>query len=267
MKLAVLIDAENISQRYIKDILDEISKFGVPTIKRVYTDWTQSNSSGWKQVLLDHALTPVQQYRYTSGKNSTDSAMIIDAMDVLYSGKVEGFCIVSSDSDFTRLCNRLREAGMKVFGFGEKKTPKPFLASCDKFTFIEILRESRVEDGDDEKQGSSGQKDITNAGSATAANSGQGQTSSGTGKKEQPVSRQREEITTELVQFILDAVDELADDSGWAMAGEVGMLLIKKRPEFDARIYGHKKLTLLLKAIDKLELKQENYDVYVRVNQ
>src|SRR5213075_1269710 len=139
LRLAVLIDADNIPYRLIGGILEEIAKYGVPTFKRIYGDWTKPHVSNWKGVLLDHAITPIQKYSYTTGKNSSDSAMIIDAMDILYTGRVDGFCLVSSDSDFTRLATRLREAGMKVFGMGEQKTPGAFRASCDKFIYIEIL--------------------------------------------------------------------------------------------------------------------------------
>src|SRR3954470_7082397 len=140
LRLAVLIDADNVPYSNIKEMLEEIAKYGTPTFKRIYADWTKPTVSGWKGVLLENAITPVQQYSYTSGKNATDSAMIIDAMDILYSGRVDGFCIVSSDSDFTRLAIRLREAGMKVFGIGQKKTPVPFISACDKFIYIEILK-------------------------------------------------------------------------------------------------------------------------------
>src|SRR3954469_25499969 len=145
-RLAVLIDADNVPYSNIKEMLEEIAKYGTPTFKRIYADWTKPTVSGWKGVLLESAITPVQQYSYTSGKNATDSAMIIDAMDILYSGRVDGFCIVSSDSDFTRLAIRLREAGMKVFGIGEKKTPVPFISACDKFIYIEILASEDEED-------------------------------------------------------------------------------------------------------------------------
>src|SRR3982751_4321238 len=140
LRLAVLIDADNVPYMNIREMLEEITKYGTPTFKRIYADWTKPTVSGWKSVLLENAITPVQQYSYSTGKNSSDSAMIIDAMDILYSGKVDGFCIVSSDSDFTRLAIRLREAGMKVFGIGEKKTPVPFISACDKFIYIEILK-------------------------------------------------------------------------------------------------------------------------------
>src|SRR6187399_2026918 len=138
-RLAVLIDADNVPYSNVKGVMEEIAKYGTPTFKRIYGDWTKPTVSGWKSVLLENAITPIQQYSYTSGKNSSDSALIIDAMDILYSGKVDGFCIVSSDSDFTRLATRLREAGMKVFGIGQKKTPNPFIAACDKFIYLEVI--------------------------------------------------------------------------------------------------------------------------------
>src|ERR1700755_3691202 len=146
LRLAILIDADNIPSRLISGILEEIAKYGVPTFKRIYADWTKPHVAGWKTVLLDHAITPVQQYSYTTGKNSSDSAMIIDAMDILYTGRVDGFCLVSSDSDFTKLATRLREAGMKVFGMGEQKTPGAFRAACDKFIYIEILSTKEEEE-------------------------------------------------------------------------------------------------------------------------
>src|SRR5512135_1623537 len=144
LRLAVLIDADNIPYGNVKGMLEEIAKYGTPTFKRIYGDWTKPTISGWKSVLLENAIAPIQQYSYTRGKNSTDSALIIDAMDILYSGKVDGFCIVSSDSDFTRLATRLREAGMKVIGIGEKKTLKPFITACDKFIYFEILKNNKV---------------------------------------------------------------------------------------------------------------------------
>src|SRR4026208_2156137 len=140
LRLAVLIDADNIPYSNVKEMMEEIAKYGTPTFKRIYADWTKPHVAGWKAVLLENAITPVQQYSYTTGKNSSDSALIIDAMDILYTGRVDGFCIVSSDSDFTRIATRLREAGMKVFGIGEKKTPLPFISACDKFIYLEILK-------------------------------------------------------------------------------------------------------------------------------
>src|SRR5579864_7104544 len=144
LRLAVLIDADNVPYANVRQMFEEIAKYGTPTFKRIYADWTKPTVSGWKSVLLENAITPIQQYSYSTGKNSSDSAMIIDAMDILYSGKVDGFCIVSSDSDFTRLAIRLREAGMKVIGIGEKKTLIPFITACDKFIYIEILKEEAI---------------------------------------------------------------------------------------------------------------------------
>src|SRR5665647_2262177 len=147
LRLAVLIDADNIPYSNVKGMLEEIAKYGTPTFKRIYGDWTRPTISGWKSVLLENAITPIQQYSYTRGKNSTDSALIIDGMDILYSGKVDGFCIVSSDSDFTRLATRLREAGMKVIGIGERKTPYPFIVACDKFIYLDIIASSAAVPG------------------------------------------------------------------------------------------------------------------------
>src|SRR5580692_10198011 len=151
-KLAVLIDADNVPYHNIREMLEEIAKYGTPTFKRIYADWTRPTATGWKTVLLENAITPIQQYSYTTGKNATDSAMIIDAMDILYTGKVDGFCIISSDSDFTRLALRLREAGVKVIGMGQKKTPSPFIAACDKFIYIEILSETEPASKEEEKK-------------------------------------------------------------------------------------------------------------------
>src|SRR4030066_2052062 len=154
LKLAILIDGDNIPSAYVKEMMEEIAKYGNPTIKRIYGDWTKPNLGKWKNILLENAITPVQQYSYTSGKNATDSAMIIDAMDILYSQKVDGFCLVSSDSDFTRLATRIRESGLLVIGIGEKKTPDPFIVACDKFIYLEILEpysETKDEKGEPKK--------------------------------------------------------------------------------------------------------------------
>ncbi len=232
-RLAVLIDADNISHIYIKDIMEEIARYGTPTFKRLYGDLTKPSLSGWKQVLLEHAITPIQQFGYTTGKNSTDSAMIIDAMDILYSGKTEGFCIVSSDSDFTRLAVRLRESGMKVIGIGERKTPGPFIAACEKFVYIEAIR--------------------------------------GGNKKAEPVSqaisgKQRRE----LIELISASISDLEDDNGWAFLGEVGTLLLKKRADFDPRNFGFSKLTPLVKSLDSFDLderetnKRKGRIIYIR---
>jgi len=230
LKLALLIDGDNIPSAYVKEMMEEIAKYGNPTIKRIYADWTKPNPTKWKNILLENAITPIQQYSYTTGKNATDSAMIIDAMDVLYSEIVDGFCLVSSDSDFTRLATRLREAGMKVYGIGEKKTPKPFIVACDKFIYIEILKNKS-----DESIGS-GEYDIT-----------RGKTS----KKNEV-----EKITPEVIKLISSTVTDLADEGGWAFLGDVGNLLQKKQPNFDPRNYGFQKLTPLIKSTNKFEIEE-----------
>ena len=226
LKLAVLIDADNIPSAHVKEMMEEIAKYGNPTIKRIYGDWTKPNLAKWKNLLLENAITPIQQYGYTTGKNATDSAMIIDAMDILYSEKVGGFCLVSSDSDFTRLATRLREAGMKVIGLGEKKTPEPFIVACDKFIYIEILK------------GTSKEGAIPG-------------TVVGTNKKEDT-----DKITPKILKLISTTIDDLGDDEGWAFLGDVGNLLQKKQPNFDSRNYGFPKLTPLIKSIDRFEIEE-----------
>lgn len=226
LKLAVLIDGDNIPSAYVKEMMEEIAKYGNPTIKRIYGDWTKPHLSKWKNILLENALTPIQQYGYTTGKNATDSAMIIDAMDILYSEKVNGFCLVSSDSDFTRLATRLREAGMKVFGIGEKKTPEPFIVACDKFIYIEILK-SQPEVSESEFS-----------------------------KSKSPLKDNIDKITPKVIKLISSTITDLADDDGWAFLGDVGNLLQKKQPNFDSRNYGFQKLTPLIKSIKKFEIEQ-----------
>jgi len=215
-KLAVLIDGDNIPSKYIKEMMEEIAKYGTPTIKRIYGDWTNPRLGKWKEVLLETAITPIQQYSYTTGKNATDSAMIIDAMDILYSDKVDGFCLVSSDSDFTKLATRLREAGMLVYGIGEKKTPNPFIVACDKFIYLEILH------ADEEK----GEK----------------------GKKEK---RQVDKLTPDVLRLLKTSVADAADEDGWAFMGDVGKLILKKQPNFDSRNFGFEKLTPLFGSLTK----------------
>lgn len=234
LRLAVLIDADNVPYSSVKEMFEEIAKYGTPTFKRIYADWTKPTVSGWKGVLLENAITPIQQYSYTTGKNATDSAMIIDAMDILYSGKVDGFCIISSDSDFTKLATRLREAGMKVFGFGEKKTPKPFISACDKFIYIEILAdEHETEETDSAK-------------TATAKP---------LSPKSKPAQKQPILKTDKkLIKLITDSIEDLADENGWAFLGDLGNILIKKMPNFDSRNYGFSKLVQLIKSIDVFEI-------------
>lgn len=221
-RLAVLIDADNVPYANIKEMLEEIAKNGIPTIKRIYADWTKPTVSGWKNILLENAITPIQQYSYTTGKNSSDSALIIDAMDILYSGKVDGFCIVSSDSDFTRLAIRLREAGMNVIGFGEKKTPQPFITACNKFIYIEIL------------------KPETTATSTVSARNKR-KTEAGSSKR----------IEKEIITLITESVADIADETGWTFLGNLGSFILKKKPDFDPRSYGFPKLLPLIKSTQK----------------
>lgn len=252
LKLAVLIDADNVPYSNVKGMMEEIAKYGTPTTKRIYADWTKPNSSGWKSVLLEHAITPIQQYSYTVGKNSSDSAMIIDAMDLLYSDKVDGFCIVSSDSDFTRLAIRLRESGMKVIGIGEKKTPNSFIVACDRFVYIEVLHGAI-------------KKKTKKQTSPTSTNI----------KKtiEKEVEKEvTNKIDIQTIELIEDTLDAIGDDDGWAFLGDVGNLIVKKKPEFDPRNYGFSKLTPMLKSLtDILEIDERESDkkgikhVYVRL--
>jgi len=228
LKLAVLIDGDNIPSGYVKEMMEEIAKYGNPTIKRIYGDWTIPTVAKWKKVLLENAINPVQQYAYTIGKNATDSAMIIDAMDILYSEKVNGFCLVSSDSDFTRLATRLREAGMKVYGIGEKKTPDPFIVACDKFIYLEILKDNS--------------KDSDNSTTPNKSTKKGGY----------------DKITPKVIRLISATISDLADDDGWAFLGDVGSLLQKKQPNFDSRNYGFEKLTPLINSIGKFEIDQRD---------
>lgn len=229
-KLAVLIDADNVPYAHVKEMLNEIAKYGNPTIKRIYADWTKQTASGWKGVLLENAITPIQQYSYTTGKNSSDSALIIDAMDLLYSEKVDGFCIVSSDSDFTRLATRLREAAMFVIGIGERKTPQPFITACDKFIYIEILR--RAEETDSAEKPKKQQ---------------------GTKAESSSVSK----IDHKLIKLIKESLDEISDDDGWAFLGTLGSYIIKKKTDFDPRNYGFQKLYPLIKKIGEFEIQEK----------
>jgi len=233
-KLAVLIDADNVPYANVKEMFEEIAKYGTPTFKRIYADWTKPTVSGWKNVLLANAITPVQQYSYSTGKNASDSALIIDAMDILYTGKVDGFCIVSSDSDFTRLATRLREAGMMVIGIGEKKTLAPFITACDKFIYIEILKnELSVNQEIENKKTPNERKQIT---------------------QNAPI----ESVNKQLIRLMTDSISDLADENGWAYLGDLGNLMLKKKPDFDPRNYGFAKMLLLIKSIDKFDIDERD---------
>lgn len=238
LRLAVLIDADNVPYANVKAMLAEIARYGTPTIKRIYGDWTQPTLSGWKKVLLENAVTPIQQYSYTTGKNSTDSAMIIDAMDILYTNRVDGFCLVSSDCDFTRLATRLREAGKLVIGIGEQKTPKPFISACDRFIYLEIL-------SDDKKKK---QRSMKARGSQPALEE------PGIGMPAAAVRQKGNRLPQEVSEMIIVSVNDLADENGWAFLGDVGNLLLKKQPSFDSRNYGYQKLSQLIQAMDRFEI-------------
>lgn len=265
LRLAVLIDADNIPKNSIKAIMAEIAVYGTPTIKRIYGDWTSPNIGGWKTLLLENAITPIQQYGYTTGKNSTDSAMIIDAMDILYSGQTDGFCIVSSDSDFTRLAIRLREAGMKVIGIGEKKTPNPFIVACDKFIYIEVIR--------------SAAEDREKAAAKTVAKNEKSPNFSKNNYKKTPAPKKPHDTAAEtaipeihtsqeeassanctcrvpesIVNLIADSVADIADEDGYAFMGELGNLILKKQPDFDPRNFGFSKLTPLIRSLNRFEV-------------
>lgn len=232
LRLAVLIDADNVPYSNIKGILEEIAKYGNPTTKRIYADWTKPTVSGWKSVLLEHAITPIQQYSYSTGKNATDSAMIIDAMDILYSGKVDGFCIISSDSDFTRLATRLREAGMTVIGIGQKKTLNPFIVACDRFIYIEILGSEKEKESEEGKaEGQPVKKNVRQKALAKEPN-----------------------LDKATMRLISSTINDVADESGWAYLADVGSLIMKKQPDFDPRNFGFMKLTPLMRSISTIDV-------------
>jgi uncharacterized LabA/DUF88 family protein len=229
--LAVLIDADNANPDIIEGLLAEVAKLGVASVKRIYGDWTMPNLSRWKAVLLEHSIQPIQQFRYTTGKNATDSAMIIDAMDLLYLGRLSGFCLVSSDSDFTRLAARLRESGSRVYGFGEKKTPRPFVSACDRFIYTEVF----VKGEDDE---------VAPSISRRTAKDLRGD--------------------TRLINLLRSAIHATSDEDGWSHLGPVGSYISKTATDFDSRNYGYAKLNELLDAIGLFELKRTANRVYVK---
>lgn len=220
-KLAVLIDADNAQPSIVEGLLAEIANYGIASVKRIYGDWTAPGLKGWKEVLLQYSIQPIQQFAYTKGKNATDSAMIIDAMDLLYTGDFNGFCLVSSDSDFTKLASRIRESGLVVYGFGEQKTPSPFVSACDKFIYTEVLRAKTDE-------------------------------SKAIAKKSSAKLKQ----DTKLVSLLRNAVEASSDESGWAHLGPVGSNIAKQSPEFDPRNYGYVKLGELVSATGLFDVKE-----------
>lgn len=232
-RLAVLIDADNAQAAFIDDLLAEVAKYGVATVKRIYGDWTSPQLGRWKDVLHLHAINPVQQFAYTKGKNATDSAMIIDAMDLLYTGRFDGFCLVTSDSDFTRLASRLRESGVTVFGFGERKTPESFRSACDKFIYVDVLRPA-----DDEE-----------AGAEQASKRPTAKELRGDGR---------------LMSLMRTAIESASDDEGWAPLGAVGSHIVKQAPDFDSRNWRYAKLVDLVSAIGSFEVERDGPTVRVR---
>ena len=235
-QLAILIDADNAPRSALKEIMEEAATYGTVVIKRIYGDWTTPNMETWKPLLLQNAITPVQQYAYTTGKNATDSAMIIDAMDILYTRGMDGFVLVSSDSDFTRLATRLRESGMVVYGMGEKKTPAAFTAACDKFVYIEAItgKADELADGDEEESAA------------------------------RPVAKQGNRVGRETTKLIARCIAEVADDDGWARLSDLGNQLLKRKPNFDSRNFGYCKLSAMMRDIDRFEMARQSGEPAVR---
>ena len=253
-RFAVLIDSDNVSAKYIKYILDEISNYGVATYKRIYGDWTKPNASSWKDVLLEYSVTPIQQYGYTVGKNATDSAMIIDAMDILYSGNVEGFCIVSSDSDFTKLCSRLRESGMLVVGMGERKTPKPFIASCNQFKYLDVLAVTEKKSIETEINIDSEDDEVNNN-----TSDGELDTISNPKLEKIETSKNMTDLAT-IESAIMKIMNESDNDDQNMNMGELGSKLVKRYPDFDVRNYGYTKLSKFLKKFNFLQIHTKEED-------
>lgn len=262
LRLAVLIDADNASRTAMKDVMAEVAVYGTPTIKRIYGDWTSPNMNSWKSILLECAITPIQQYSYTTGKNSTDSAMIIDAMDILYSGKVEGFCLVSSDSDFTRLASRLREGGMTVIGMGEKKTPKPFIAACNMFRYLDVLAaqpeaepqpepEAEPAPAAEEKAAPEKGKEKEKAKPAKA------KAARKKAAQPEPPAPQEDPELTAMRGAIKAIVAEQSDEDGWLAVSMIGNLLVKRYPDFDVRNFGFSKLTPFVLSLGIFEVRTE----------
>ena len=252
LRLAVLIDADNAPRSAIGDVMAEVAVYGTPTIKRIYGDWTTPNLASWKPLLLENAITPVQQYGYTTGKNSTDSAMIIDAMDILYTGQVDGFVLVSSDSDFTRLAIRLREAGKKVYGMGERKTPNPFIVACDKFVYIEVIRSAAEKARAEEAKTEEPREEETKQEKPSKAKKPAKKKEEPAPPPEPPEPESR--VPKAVVELIADAVETMADEDGYAFMGDLGNLLVKKQPDFDPRNFGFSKLTQLVRYLPRFEV-------------
>jgi hypothetical protein len=262
-RLAVLIDADNAQPSVIEGLLAEVAKFGVASVKRIYGDWTSTSHTQWKHSLLKHSISPVQQFAYTKGKNATDCTLIIDAMDLMYTRRFDGFCLVSSDSDFTRLAQRLREEGLTVYGFGEKKTPDPFVQACDKFIYTEVLRP-------DSAQAKAHM--VPNKIKAAAPTSKTARPESVPAAVAEPVVAETKDDKGFPIDLVRLAIEDASDDAGWAHLSSIGSYLTKVRPDFDPRLYGHKKLSDLLRKYPKAFALEErgapgasSRPIYVRV--
>ncbi len=263
IRLAVLIDADNVPPHNVRGMMEEIARYGTPTIKRIYGDFTKPNLAQWKSQLLDYAISPIQQFSYTSGKNATDSAMIIDAMDILYTDKIDGFVLVSSDSDFTKLATRLRESGKTVYGFGEMKTPNAFIAACDRFIYLEII-DQHTEDEDQEKEKPEKEvaaKPVSRARTSVKKEAEKKDADKKPAEKKQAGSRDSggiRKVDRELIKLINSSIRDVEDENGWAFLAEVGNLIIKKQPSFDSRNYGYDKLTTLVRSMGKYEIEMRD---------
>lgn len=257
-RFAVLIDADNVSAKYVKYIMDEIANYGIATYKRIYGDWTKPNAGAWKEVLLENSVTPVQQYGYTVGKNATDSAMIIDAMDILYSDHVDGFCIVSSDSDFTKLASRLRESGMIVVGMGEQKTPKPFIAACNQFKYLDVLAQSEQKSMEID----SGKiKNSPQIKEKIKPELNQCDTTTILKKMISEENNEAEKSMTDInviKMAIIKMINESDAENQSLNMAEIGNRLAKRYPDFDVRNYGDTKLSKFLKKFDFIEIKTDS---------
>ena len=247
LRFAILIDADNISEKYVKIVLDEVASAGVATYKRIYGDWTSTRMTSWKSCLLDNSITPMQQYSYTYGKNATDSAMIIDAMDILYSGNVDGFAIVSSDSDFTRLVARLRESGMQVIGMGEQKTPKPFIAACNTFKYLDLLYAEGEKAAAQETE-----RAAKRHGKAAPAEPEEADAEEEVAFGEMTRADRRRHLKA-IRESIAAVIDAYADEYGWLSLGQLGEQLPRRLPDFDVRNYGFKRLQPFLKSLGVYE--------------
>ena len=250
LRLAVLIDGDNAPRDCLKSIMEEIAIYGTPMIKRIYGDWASHGLASWKDSPLENAVTPRQQFAYTTGKNATDSAMIIDAMDILYTGKTDGYVLVSSDSDFTPLAIRLRESGMYVIGIGEEKTPKAFVQACDKFIRVEVIRDKYKKTAKAAAKPAA-KKTAAKSSAAKAAEKAEKPASKAAAKKAED---KKPPVPEEIITLIADSVADLADDDGYIDLSNLGNLIIKKQPDFDPRTYGFGKLSNMLKNLPRFEV-------------